>query len=178
MLAGAGFVGLYNTYYRADRMTLHLFAAPGGEEAPLRIAPIARPSEAPHHYLHDAEGRVVAADRKGKHYVWNPIRDSWKESPQPPALELAGARFTTAANRITGEEGDVFTFDPARGATSSYYIAAGRLFFQLADASSPNAKPIFMPAPGRPARSPRSMWTGRRCSILRFLASFPIPTAS
>lgn len=151
VLASAGFPTAYNTYYRASRLTLNLFAAPANGDTPVTVDPMSRPSPARHHYLFDIAGKLYATDRKAGTFAWEPRRGEWHPSTQAPVLEIAGEQYDLAANRIARGDTEVFTFDKARGTTGSYYYAAGRLFFHLAEANSPKRQTRLYACPWDPA---------------------------
>lgn len=140
LLAAAGFPSAYNTYYRSGRLTLNVFVMPEGEAGQPTITPMPRPSDARHHYLYDLAGTLYATDRKAGTFAWEPRRGEWRASKQGPALEIAGARYALATNRITQGDTEIFAFDTTRGTTGSYYYGAGHLFVHMAAANSPERK--------------------------------------
>ncbi len=150
LLAGAGFPSAYNTYYRASRLTLQVFARPGGEARPLTVTQMPRPSDARHHYLFDVAGKLYATDRKAGTFEWEPLRGAWRASKQAPVLEIGGKAYELAANRIALGGADVFTFDKATGTTGSYYYTAGHLFFHFAVANDPNRATKLFACPWDP----------------------------
>lgn len=138
VIAGAGFMGAYNTYYRSDRFMVHLFVRPTeGEDMP-QYTLFKRPTEGNHHYLFDVSGDLYASDRKSPENTlhWNAAVDAWEDAGAP-SFQAGTRRFSMLPNRLVCEDRPVFSFDPSVGTAGIYYYAAGALFFHVATADSP-----------------------------------------
>lgn len=143
VVAGAGFLGAYNSYYRADRHVLHGFVKPPKGNDTVGKALFPRPSEANQHYLYDAAGMVYGSDRtSAPAKFWDAAAGVWKkaESGHNTVFYVGAKRLETTAGRITVDGKDAFSFDSATGSAGSFYYAAGTLFFHVAEANSPERK--------------------------------------
>ena len=149
--AGAGFLGAYNTYYRASRHTLHFYVKPPHGLDMVQAAPFPRPSGSSHHYLFDVAESVYATDRSGETPVqrWEAGAGRWTavDPPQPPAFVVGRHRMECFPNRVTVDGQEAFRFDASRGAAGSYYYAQGWLFFHVAEANSPERRTAIQACP-------------------------------
>jgi len=150
-VAGAGFLGAYNTYFQADRHVLHAFVKPPTEEATPEIDAITYPSEKAHHYLFDIGDQVYATDRSAPPAIhrWEPEAGEWMKTSPPvlPSIPVGEHRLELERNAITLDGETVFSFDATVGATGSYYYAEGHLFFHLAMANDPERKTALYATP-------------------------------
>lgn len=141
VIAGAGFLGAYNTYYGADRHTLHAYLRPPGDAAAVDASPLPRPSPACHHYIFDVDGQVFATDRRAPHVPtrWDPARDAWitTDPPQAPETRVGPRRIAFLGNHLEVDGARVPLLDADVGAAGSHYYAAGALFFHVAEVDSP-----------------------------------------
>lgn len=147
LLASAGFVGAYNTYYRAARHTL-LFHVGGGAA---EIAPVwsrlERPSESRLHYLFEKQGGVYASDRGGKTYL---LRGrSWMKTRAEvlPGFDVGARHVAVAANRVLVGGRNVLDFAGLGGTAGSFYYAQGWLFFHVAKANSATRETLLYACP-------------------------------
>ncbi len=150
-IIGAGFVSAYNSYYRADRMTLHLYVRPSDNSDGVQRAEFPRPSLFVHHYLFEAAGNLYATQRSREQrvYVWKPNQNSWEETnpAQQPVTVVAGKRLEFFQNKIFREGEEVFAFDPGVGSAGLFYYAQGWLFFHVAKANDPDHKTFLYACP-------------------------------
>lgn len=141
VVAGAGFLGAYNTYHRADRHTLHVFVRPSADTSPVEVGPLPRPSPACHHYLFDVDGQVFATDRRSASTPtrWSPGENAWlaTDPPRAPETRVGAHRIAFLGNDLEVDGRRVPLIEPAAGAVGSHYYAAGTLFFHFAEADSP-----------------------------------------
>lgn len=144
VVAGAGFLGAYNSYYRADRHTLHCFVRPPRGVDAVQTALFPRPSEACHHYLFDSAGEVYATTRASGSDVlrWDGSAGVWAPTGpvQAPVFQVGNKRLELSANCIKVDGREAFRFDPTTGTAGSYYYAQGTLFFHVAEANSPERR--------------------------------------
>jgi len=156
VLAGAGFMAAYNTYYRADRHTLHAYVRPTQQDHP-QITPLPRPSAASQTYPYDHGDQVFAVNRKpdSTPQRWDDTAQAWTPAPHPaaPLLQVGTHVYALAPNSITQGDNIAFQFDPAIGTAGSYYYAAGHLFFHVALANSPDRKTRLYASPWDPTQS-------------------------
>jgi len=149
--AGAGFLGAYNSYYRANRHTLHFYVKPPRGCNTVQVTSFPRPSGSCHHYVFDVGGVVYATDRSGKTPVlrWDEGAGIWTatDPPQPPGFLVGSHRLECYPNRVTVDGRDAFRFDSAHGAAGLYYYAQGRLFFHVAQANSPERRTAIHACP-------------------------------
>lgn len=75
---GAGFVSVYNTLYRHDRLTLQFFLRPGSKSAPetFDVEPLPRPSRDGGSYAFDFDGRL---------FIRSTLYDSAMRRWKPPS---------------------------------------------------------------------------------------------
>lgn len=153
-IAGAGFLGAYNTYFPADRHTLHAFVLPPGADTPATSRRVSYPSPSPHHYLFDIGDAVYATDRGAPPSMvrWNPDAASWEAPEEPVALSfpIGNARLALATNHAALDGREVFSFDRSIGTTGLYYFGLGTLFFHLAAANSPERQTYLYACPWEP----------------------------
>ena len=177
VVAGAGFAGAYNSYYRADRHTLHCFVRPPRGVDTVQTAAFPRPSEACQHYLFDHAGTVFAATRSGDGRVlrWAGADGVWKATDpvQSPVLQVGRLRLELSANRITMDGREAFHFDSAKGSAGSYYYAQGILFFHVAEANSPERRTALHACPWDPETE--SAVALERCVVLPLAAPGEFP---
>ena len=125
--AGAGFLGAYNSYYRANRHTLHFYVKPPRGCNTVQVTSFPRPSGSCHHYVFDVGGVVYATDRSGKTPVlrWDEGAGIWTatDPPQPPGFLVGSHRLECYPNRVTVDGRDAFRFDSAHGAAGLYYLS-------------------------------------------------------
>ena len=83
-IAGAGYVGSYNTQSRGDRRTLHFFIKPQ-QDIPFRPVKLPRPSSDTGTYLYDFEGAIYSKGRGGNDRrlrTWNTASEAWENDDQ------------------------------------------------------------------------------------------------
>jgi len=136
---GAGFVGVYNTRFRADRHTAHFFVRPveGGGEFKTELLP--RPSPDGGVYIFDLDGRLyaLAHDYDRTMRCWNPETRQWEASPEfepgkagrgDALVRVGGALLKFYDSRVTYDGRPVIE-PPEKGIYYNFYYAQGRLFF-------------------------------------------------
>lgn len=155
VVAGAGFLGAYNTYYRADRHALQFFVRPPTGHDRATVEPFPRPSNHTLHYLSDANGHVFASDRRGTTFELQSIdgQPRWQVLPEAPAdrFRIADSELVCDTNQISIDDREVFQFDPHVGSAGSYYYAQGMLLFHVALANSADRRTRLYACPWNPA---------------------------
>jgi hypothetical protein len=136
VIAGAGFAGGYNTYYRAARHTLLFHVRPPGAETAPVLSRMERPSDSRLHYLFEKQGSVYATDRAGSSYLLRG-REWFKTSEEAlPGFDVGARHIAVAPNRVLVRGRDALDFPRGAGTTGSCYYAQGWLFFHVAVANS------------------------------------------
>lgn len=169
LVAGAGFLGAFNTECRSGRQTLHVFAKSNKQKP--KVDFIARPSTSSGTYLDDFRGQLFARARAEKpskgvdgiFRVWDSENDSWSAvtNIRPLPTEVGGKILQTGAERTDQRangtfhtHGDELDFGSKTiswgshtllrlGASEGYfrelYYANGYLIFRI---NNPTATPI------------------------------------
>ncbi|MFH1743810.1 MAG: hypothetical protein ABIH23_32800 [bacterium] len=125
---GAGFLGVYNTYYRSDRHTVHFFIRPtsGAREHTLKRLP--RPSDLAGTYLFSQEGKLYAADPEVR--VWNETEQRWDMDTlkQRGRMRIGNDLLLFDGSQVEFN-GQLILTEPEEGKYSRFYYARGHLFF-------------------------------------------------
>lgn len=136
-LAGAGFMGAYNTYYRSDRFLLHVFVRPPkGDDVP-EISSFPRPSPLPQQYVFGSHAALYADGRSGPEsvYQFNPEDARWE--PSGVARFQIGHQYCAmSANRLALGGTTLLEFDASVGTAAMFYFANDFLFFHVAKKDS------------------------------------------
>ena len=125
---GAGFLGLYNTYYREDRHAVHFFVRPARGARDYEAQSLPRPNDLAGVYLFARDGRLYAADPEAA--VWDPEAGQWAPDAQAlrGRLRLGKELLLFGQNRVDFN-GNAILAAPEEGDYSRFYYALGRLFF-------------------------------------------------
>jgi len=139
-VAGAGYVGSYNTQSRSDRRALHFFLKPA-QGQPFEPVAIARPSADSGTYLYGFQGRLFSKARGGNDHqlkVWNAKLGRWNQELQWPAfsIEVADGRLSADAHDIRYRGQSLLTLQPDEAALAEHYYANGHLIFRHHDATA------------------------------------------
>ncbi len=132
---GAGFLGLYNTRYRADRYTLQFFVRPTAGERPLTIERLPRPNETAGAYLFEFDGKLYVTGADDPVRQWDPAANAWatdEGEPRPGRMRLADGLLTFDDN-YAAFNGEQLLGAPERGNFFRYYYAHGHLCFYHTD---------------------------------------------
>ena len=160
---GAGFAGLYNTFFRMDRYTLQFFVRGADEEATFEKLP-PPPSEDGGNYLFDLDGRV---------YQFSPYRDRtarwWNDQAADWQVDDSFGHRSTGGGegkmRVAGKflqfrrgeawyDGEQILSRPGSGRYHHFYYALGHLaFFHDNRAADPPYSRLFA-APWVPGTGP------------------------
>ncbi|HPK00265.1 MAG TPA: family 10 glycosylhydrolase, partial [Candidatus Hydrogenedentes bacterium] len=150
-VAGAGFLGAYNTYYRASRHMLHFYVKPPHAQDSVQATRFPRPSDSCHHYLFDIADTVYAVDRTGTPPIhrWETEAGQWTatDPPQAVAFDVGSHRLECFSNRLTVDGREAFRFDASQGTAGSFYYAQGWLFFHVYEADSPERRTAIHACP-------------------------------
>lgn len=127
-VVGAGFLGLYNTYYREDRHAVQFFVRPVSGDRELHRERLPRPGELAGTYLFSHDGTLHAVCEEVR--VWDPAEQRWDTAPeqQPGRMRLGNGVLTYDRNSLA-YDGQQILGAPEQGDYYGFYYAQGRLFF-------------------------------------------------
>jgi len=125
---GAGFLGLYNTYYRSDRHTVHFFIRPAGGARKHTMGELPRPGKLAGAYLFSRDGTLYAADADV--HAWNESEGRWNEEApnQRHRTRVANGMLVFDGSQVEFN-GERMLTGPAQGRYSHFYYAQSHLFF-------------------------------------------------
>lgn len=125
---GAGFSGLYNTYYRDDRHSIQCYIRPAAGDRPLAASKLPRPNDIAGTYLFNSDGNVFAANPEIRQ--WNEPADRWDSVRDKGRIE------TRVGNHLLSFQDGTVLLDerlvldrPKEGNYTGFYYAQGYLFF-------------------------------------------------
>ncbi|MBT6484137.1 MAG: hypothetical protein HOL01_00625 [Planctomycetaceae bacterium] len=159
VVAGAGFMGVYNTRFRNDRRTLQFFVRPEKEAGKFAVERLPHPDLDCGVYLLDVNQRLFAWSSHGENFLrgWDAAARRWKKV-KPPAtgsvgsgdavIRIGGGTLVVTGNRATYFDshqlpansddsvsvspagvGRLVLEAPAVGRYYNFYYAAGHLCF-------------------------------------------------
>lgn len=155
VVAGAGFLGAYNTIARSNRRTVHFFVRPAGDAEAFTIEPLPRPSEDTGTFLFDFNRRLLARSYSGgadpKLRRWDTTGSAWVEddATTPLAIHLGDGVLECDARGASYKGERIFELDPDEGSVGRWYYAEGVLFFRI----------FYPPEAERPSRLVACRWT-------------------
>ena len=122
----AGFLGVYNTYFRTDRHTVHFYLRPASGARMELIEQLPRPSDWTGNYLFDLDRTVFAAYPSA--IGWD--GESWKADAHSENYRMrVGQDIVTFDSGIVKVDGRAVSTHPEVGSYSSFYYAHGHLIF-------------------------------------------------
>ena len=129
VVAGAGYVGSYNTQSRSDRRNLHFFVK-SETTVPFDPRPLARPAENSGTYLFEFDDRLYSRGRGGsdrKLRVWNPDVSQWnvEKSIAPFSLSVGHGVLTSNSKGVSYNGQPILSMKPGQGALGERYYANG-----------------------------------------------------
>ena len=173
-IAGAGYVGSYNTQSRSDRRALHFFVK-SSQATDFNPEPLPRPSTDAGTYLYDFQDKLFSLGRGGndqRHRQWNTVSATWQDDNQTAPFSVAIADGILSADQrgyqYNGKP--ILEVQAADGILAENYYANGHLVFRRRNpqtnppvnelvAVSWNNKqataPDWKSAPSIPMRTPR-----------------------
>src|SRR5687767_12271817 len=82
VVAGAGFMAVYNTRFRMDRHVVQFFARPAGEGQPARMRRLPRPDDDCGLYMFDFDGKLFAINEVTGRFFheWDPTASQWRRA--------------------------------------------------------------------------------------------------
>ncbi len=139
VVAGAGFLDVYNTRFRSARHTLQFFVRPANDANRYSTKRLPHPDLDCGIYLLDLDQKTQAWSRVRNNTVrlWNPDAQKWTDAPIPKTgrmgsgdgmMRLGDGLLTFTANSVTFND-RVILNPPSMGRYYNFYYAQGRLFF-------------------------------------------------
>ncbi len=139
VIAGAGFLDVYNTRFRSDRHTLQFFVRPQNAPDQFKVARLPHPDLDCGIYLIDLNQKIRAWSRAGKDSVrlWDSESQKWSESPIPQTgqvrsgdgiMRVGKGTLTFTGNQVAYND-RVILNPPKQGTYYNFYYAYGHLFF-------------------------------------------------
>ncbi len=131
-LAGAGFLGAYNTFVRSDRTALNVFVRPSDPRPTIERLP--KPNRDSGAYLFEQGGGLFAVTAASDTALrrWNPEKNTWFDDTGTPRLTtaVAGGHLRVADNRILFQDRTVLVLGTDGGTLGRHYFANNFLLFR------------------------------------------------
>lgn len=139
VIAGAGFMEVYNTRFRSDRHTLQFFVRPEDEADRFSIERLPHPDLDCGIYLLDIDQKLQAwsSVRGNSVRLWDQSAERWNDAPIPKTgrvrsgdgmMRLGSGILTFTGNQVAYNDRIILN-PPRRGSYYCFYYAHGRLFF-------------------------------------------------
>ena len=141
VVAGAGYLGSYNTQARSDRRLVHFYVKPA-EDIPFEPETLPRPTSDAGTYLFEFDGRLFsqprggAADRRLR--VWNENGGRWQvdDRTEPFSIRVGDGVLAASPRAVTYAGRTVLQLEAGRGSMAEPYYANGSLCFRRYDRSA------------------------------------------
>lgn len=139
VVAGAGFVDVYNTRFRNDRHTLQFFVRPQSDSRNFAVERLPHPDLDCGVYLFDLNGQLFtwSSVRNNSVRRWDAIIKKWKDAAPPKTglirsgdgvMRLGTGILAFGNNRAVYNDRQILA-PPETGRYYNFYYAHGRLFF-------------------------------------------------
>jgi len=139
VIAGSGFLDVYNTRFRNDRHTLQFFVRPQESPDEYTVTRLPHPDLDCGIYLLDLNQKIRAWSRAGKDSVrlWDADTQKWSDAPIPKTgqvrsgdgiMRVGKGTLTFTGNQVAFNE-RVILNSPQQGTYYNFYYAHGHLFF-------------------------------------------------
>ncbi|MEZ6047772.1 MAG: hypothetical protein R3C11_19780 [Planctomycetaceae bacterium] len=133
LLAGAGYVGAYNSYVRNDRERLHFFLK--SNQPGQTVEPMPRANEMTGVYLSDLRGNLYARGRAAEDehfYQWKPTENRWQvdEAKTEYDFHVADKVFHVGLKEITYDGETILDGTGQNIYFGEKYYAEGHLFLK------------------------------------------------
>ncbi|WP_417395362.1 hypothetical protein [Gimesia chilikensis] len=139
VIAGAGFLDVYNTRFRGDRHTLQFYVKQPGTTPTAQTKRLPHPDLDTGVYLLDLNQTISAWSgyRPGALRTWNPAAGKWIDTPKPPTgpvgsgdgMQRVGTGMLTFSSNRAAYNGRIILEPPAEGRYYNFYYAQGFLCF-------------------------------------------------
>ncbi|MSS70226.1 MAG: hypothetical protein EXS64_01925 [Candidatus Latescibacteria bacterium] len=129
VIAGAGFLGAFNTESRSDRRVLNFFIKPG-KQPETQVERLPRANDDGGVYLHAFDDKTFARSRGGKDphlRVWDPKARNWviDEATLPLSIHVGDGVLTSTSGRVTYRDRTLLELGPDQGILGETYYANG-----------------------------------------------------
>jgi hypothetical protein len=132
LVIGAGFLGLYNTYFREDRHNIQFFIRPTDGARDFAVERPPRPTQDAGTYLFGLDGQLYACgdahDEKIRRWRQDAARWEIDGNPVRRRMRLGDRLLLFEKDRVQFENQPILTA-PETGQYDHFYYAHGRLFF-------------------------------------------------
>jgi len=140
VVAGAGYVGSYNTQSRSDRRNLHFFVKSQGKTT-FDPQPLPHPTDNAGTYLYEFNDQLYSKVRGGldrRLRVWDAAGKQWitKGETAPFNVSVGSGVLSSDAVGISYDGQTVLSIQPFQGALAERYYANGQLVFRRHDAQA------------------------------------------
>jgi len=137
VVAGAGYVGSYNTQARSDRRSLHFFVKSKAKST-FEPSPLPRPTADAGTYLFEFDNRLYSKGRggsDGRVRMWDAEGSQWilKEDIAPFSVSLGSGVLTSNSKGVYYNGHPVLSMKPGQGSFAERYYANGQLVFRRYD---------------------------------------------
>jgi len=141
VVAGAGFLGSYNTQARSDRHQVHFYVKTD-DVGEFKLDPISRVNDDfTGTYIYESGGKLFARGRCGGNldlYVWDQASDHWSVDRQtvPFSIQVGRGTLAVAPKRITYDDRCILELGSDEGSIVAWYYANGFIVFRRHDQSA------------------------------------------
>ncbi|MCA9230301.1 MAG: family 10 glycosylhydrolase [Planctomycetales bacterium] len=140
IVAGAGYVGSYNTQSRSDRRNLHFFVR-SKAASDFNLHPLPRPTTDAGTYLFDFDNRVYSQGRGGEDNhlrAWDTKAGRWVQDrgTTPFSVSVGHGVLTSDSQGAYYNGQPILLLSPDQGTLAERYYANGRLVFRRHDAAA------------------------------------------
>ena len=165
VVAGAGFMEVYNTRFRSERQVVQFYIKPNTPQNSFSIRRQPHPKLGTGIYLFDHQSKLYAwtGIRGNSVRRWNAQGSNWQEAVPPGTsnlrsgdgiMHLAGGQLVMA-NNTAEYNGERILTSPSQGSRYCYYYAAGHLFFYHTDRTEPKPFTKVFACPWTPDQESR-----------------------
>ena len=156
-VAGAGFLGAYNTYSRNARELVHLYVRTGDPPPPFAPEPLPRANDDAGVYLYDHGGQLHARSRGGADptsKIWDPKSRAWQlgDAAEPNHVSVAGKTLEVSSRGAHYDGREILRVETASTRLGEHYYGGGMLIVRehAVDAALPVNRLVACDwAPGR-----------------------------
>jgi hypothetical protein len=157
-VAGAGFMGAYNTQPRSSRRNLHFYAKPLQRSPRFELERLPKPTEDSGVYLYNCKHRLYGRSRNGSDprlRYWDAENGKWvsDEEAQAYATEVGDGLLSATAKSINWQGEPVVRVPDPRLSFGEYYYAGGMIFVRLHDRQADPPVNRLLAIPWRPGSS-------------------------
>lgn len=134
VIAGAGFLGAFNTESRSDRRVLNFFLKPVKGRDAHTLQRLPRASDDGGAYLHLFGDKIFTRSRGGKDprlRVWDPEGQRWvvDDATAPLSIHVGDGVLASTSNRVAYRGKTVLELRPDQGTLGATYYANGFFIF-------------------------------------------------